>query len=534
MPSTSTRSGQTRWVALDTILPGVGHLLAGRRRIGLLFAIPTVVAIGLLVGLLIAVPITRLAAEAINAFALLLAIQAAILAWRLGAVVAGLRATWPARASRRAGVAAIALVAFVVVPQAYLGYVTNVAREEVDRVFDEQGGGAWVPPPTPRPTEPPASPGVSPSPTPSPTPSPSPEIPRVNVLLIGIDSGVGRNTALTDTMIVASLDPVTETVSMVSIPRDMVNVPLPDGTIFRPKINGLDAYARHNPGRFPGSDGTGHDVLMAALGTLLELKIDYYATVNLGGFVRVIDILGGVDVSVSRALCDPLYDEYGFTKGFSIQPGLRHLNGYQALAYARIRKSAGESDFTRAARQQEVISGIRDAVVKRGFVSDPVALLKAVGRSLGTNVPRELLPDLADVMTRVDRTTTYRAVIKSPLVRSGFDARGSIQIPDIKKIRALALTLFPPTGTLPDASFLAPPPATKGSGSGVGSCVPPATPKPKPTPTPVPTPTPSGDPTPTPEPSPSPSASPSGSTPPTPAPTATPTPTAAPTLTAAP
>jgi len=308
---------------------------------------------------------------------------------------------------------------------------------------------------------------------------------------------------------------------MVSIPRDMVNVPLPDGTIFRRKINELDAYARHNPSRFPGSDGTGHDVLMAALGTLLELKIDYYATVNLGGFVRVIDILGGVDVTVSRALCDPLYDEYGFTKGFSIQPGLRHLNGYQALAYARIRKSAGESDFTRAARQQEVISGIRDAVVKRGFVSDPVALLQAVGRSLGTNVPREILPDLADVMTRVDRTTTYRAVIKSPLVRSGFDARGSIQIPDIKKIRALAATLFPPTGSLPDPSFLAPPPATKGSGSGVGSCAPAATPKPTPAP-PTPTPTPSGDPTPDPSGSPGPTPTPTATATPTPTPTATP------------
>lgn len=512
------RAGQTRWVVLDAFLPGLGHLLAGRRRLGLTFGIPTVIAIGILVGIVVAVPLPRLAAEALNAFALILAIQAAVLALRLIAVVAGLRATWPSPPRRSAAIVAVALVLFVVGPQAYLGYVTNVAREEVDRVFDDQGGGAWVPPPSPSPTPEPASPGTSPSPSPSesPSPEPTPEVARVNVLLIGIDSGVGRRTALTDTMIVASLDPVTETVSMVSIPRDMVDVPLPDGSVYRPKINGLDAYARHNPSRFPGSDGSGHDVLMSAIGTLLDLKIDYWATVNLGGFVRVVDILGGVDVSVSRSLCDPLYDEYGFTKGFSISPGLRHLNGLQALAYARIRKSAGESDFTRAARQQEVISGLRDAVVKRGFISDPVALIKALGQSLGTNVPRAILPELSDPMARVDRTRTYRAVIKSPLVRSGFDGRGSIQIPNIKRIRELSAILFPPTGTLPDASFLAPPPATKGGGSGVGSCAPKATPKPTPAPTPVPSPSelPSG--------SPDPSASPSGSTAPSPSATASP------------
>ena len=58
-------------------------------------------------------------------------------------------------------------------------------------------------------------------------------------------------------MIVVSLDPITETVSMVSIPRDMVDVPLADGRKYRGKINGLVAYARHHPKQFPGSDGTG-------------------------------------------------------------------------------------------------------------------------------------------------------------------------------------------------------------------------------------------------------------------------------------
>ena len=184
---------------------------------------------------------------------------------------------------------------------------------------------------------------------------------------MGVDSGVGRNTALTDTMIVASLDPVTKTVSMVSVPRDMVDVPLPDGRKFSGKINSLDAFARHNPKQFPGSNGTGHDVLMAALGTLLHIKIDYYAAVNLQGFANVVNRLGGVDVNVAHGFCDPTYDQYGYTNGFSITAGHHHLNGLQALAYARVRKASGESDFTRAARQQELLNGLRDSIVKGGF-----------------------------------------------------------------------------------------------------------------------------------------------------------------------
>ncbi len=499
--SERSRGEQLRWAALDAILPGGGHLVAGRQRLGLLFAIPSVAAIGIAVGVLAAVPLVRLAAEVVNALAVLVVLQLIVLAWRLLAVFTSVHAARAGlrRAGARVGVAL--LVALVALPQAYALYVTNVALEEVDRVFDDGTGGAWVPPPspTPRPAPTPiasATPGVTPSATPS--PSPTPTVARMNVLLIGIDSGVGRQTAATDTMIVASLDPLTETVSLLSVPRDMVDVPLPDGRIYRPKLNGLDADARHHPSRFPGSDGTGHDVLMAAIGTLLELEIDHYAAVNLGGFVRVVDVLGGVDVSVTRSLCDPGYDEYGFTRGFSIRPGFRHLTGSQALAYARIRQSPGESDFTRAARQQEVISGLRDAVVKRGFLSDPVALLRALGRALQTNVPLEMLPELAEVMGRVDRARTYRTVITAPLVRTAFDVRGSIQVPDIDGIRALSKALFPTPGTMPAAEYLVPPAATEGSGSGVGNCLPRATPAPAATPTPVPTPStsPSSAPTP--------------------------------------
>ncbi len=506
-PAATGRSGQLRWTLIDALLPGVGHLIAGRRRLALIFGVPTLIAILVLVALVATTSLPRLAAEAVNALALILVVQGVVLAWRLLAVITGVAAVGRRAPGARHGLAIALLVALVIVPQAYLGYITNVAREEVDRVFVDDTRGAWHPSPTPGPTLAPSA-----TPTIEPSPSPTPAVARVNVLLIGVDAGVGRNTANTDTMIVASLDPATQTVSMVSLPRDMVNVPLPDGSIFAPKLNGLDSYARHHPSSFPGSDGTGHDVLMAAVGTLLNLQIDYYAAVNLGGFVQVVDKLGGVDVNVARSMCDPTYTEYGFEHGFSIKAGFRHLNGLQALAYGRIRKASGESDFTRAGRQQEVISGLRDAIVKRGFLSDPASLLQTLGRSMSTNVPRELLPDLADIMVKVDRAHTYRTVIEHPLVKPGYDARGSIQIPDIAGIRALAAKLFPTDGTLPLIDYVAPPPVSEGgkpSGSGTGSCAPAPTPTPKPTPVPTPDGSPSEQP----------SVSPAASLPGTPAPT---------------
>ncbi len=84
-------------------------------------------------------------------------------------------------------------------------------------------------------------------------------------------------------MIVASLDPVAGTVSMASIPRDMVNVPLPKGRTYSGKVNGLVSYVRWHADQFPGYQGNGQAVLAYALGKMLGVHIDYYAQVNLPG-----------------------------------------------------------------------------------------------------------------------------------------------------------------------------------------------------------------------------------------------------------
>ena len=279
-PPSNGGTARRRYVPalLDALFPGLGHLAAGRRRQAALFGLPALglILLGLVVVATMSLP--RLAATLFDPAVLwgLIALQVAFLVWRLLAVGTSIWDTSLPRPGRAEALPIVAiLVLAVVAPQAYAGYATEVARETADEIFAEPSPSAFAGPLPSAEPDPsflaPASPSASASASPS--PSPTPAVPRVNVLLVGVDAGVGRNTYLTDTMIVASLDPVSKTVSMVSVPRDMVDVPLADGRRYKGKINSLVSYARHHPKQFPGADGTGFDVLRGALGELLGLQI---------------------------------------------------------------------------------------------------------------------------------------------------------------------------------------------------------------------------------------------------------------------
>jgi LCP family protein required for cell wall assembly len=432
----------------------------------------------------------------------ILLIEGLFLVWRVIAVISSMFDGSFPRFRLVDGAGLLLVLALVVLPQAGLGMVTYAVQGTETAVFDPEA----FPSAEPDPSDAPATelPGESlfPSASASVGPSGSPTTPRVTVLLLGVDSGVGRNTALTDTMIVASLDPVAGTVSMVSIPRDMVDAPLPKGGKFSAKVNGLVAFVRWHPDQFPGYNGKGQAVLAYSLGKMLGIHIDYYAQVDLGGFVQTVNAVGGVDVNVDHSLCDARYDEYGFN-GYSIGAGRHHMNGNAALAYARIRKSIGESDFTRAARQQQVVVALKDKVVRGGFLDDPLGLLKAIGKTVQTNVPPAVVRQLAPLAGDITAPDIYKTVVTHPLVRAGFDVRGSIQLPDFKKIAALGAAMFTPVGTRPTDKYASKSPTTaaKGPAQAAPRCYTPTKPKSTPKPTPKPTKKPTPKPSATPEPS---------------------------------
>lgn len=495
-------------LVLAAVFPGLPHLLRGRRGWAALLALPVLLPLLAVALLALATGGTSLAARLVDPTVLtaLLGAEVLLLAWRLFAVGAVLVLA-PVRRTAPTLVAAALAFAIVAAPQLVAAGLTADARDAAASVFAPVSeGGAWVPsaaPPAAASNDPnfgagaasPSAAASSGAPSTAPAPSPSEAVQRVNVLLIGVDAGVGRTTFLTDSLIVASLDPVAKTVSMASIARDTVDVPLPDGRVFRPKINSLVAYASMHGDSFPGARD-GESVLAAAIGTLLGIKIDLWAEVNLGGFARLVDSVGGISIRVTSAFCDGRYREYG-VDGFQISPGWWHMNGDQALAYARVRKAAGESDFTRAARQQEIIGALRDRIVRGGLLNDPARFLASLGQTVRTNIDPALIADWIDAATQVGRADVFRIVVDHPYVAAGYDVRGSIQIPDIPAIRAMAARLFPPAGTRPAGFDTMPSNGTGAtrSASSSASCGTAPTPRPTPkataTPTPTPSPTPS-------------------------------------------
>jgi LCP family protein required for cell wall assembly len=411
---------------LSAIIPGLGQAFNRRSRLTLLFVTPSVVVVAI-AGIVWATQTpARIAAWAVAPAVLgsLLTLNVLILAWRLLATGQSFLDTRRHGPTGRLGVIGIVLIAlFIVVPHLLVYRYGTAFGVAFARIFDGTELAAAG-----RPTD----------------PGPGPNE-RINVLVIGVDAVPGRDTTLTDTMMVVSFDSVGKTASVVSLPRDLINVPLGDGDEFGPKLNSLMAYADTHPERFPSG---GVQALQNAIGALLGVPIHYYARMEFAGFISMVDAVGGVDITVAKAIDDPGYDGFGEgRRGWSITAGKHHLDGVNALAYARSRKSAGESDFTRAGRQQQILVALKDAATKDGSLFwELPALLEAVGGTVRTDIPVERLPQLAVAIDEMGSGGITRAVIRHPLVRTVDSRYGSSLQPDLAAIRDVAVRLFPAPG----------------------------------------------------------------------------------------
>jgi LCP family protein required for cell wall assembly len=409
----------------SSLLPGFGQALNGRFRPTLLFGLPTMAVIAAAWLLAHADRPTMLLARVIapSVLGVLLVANVVILAWRAMAVLhAFLDRRYPLRPGRLGALGLVVLLVATALPHALAWSYGTAAQAMFGRIFAGSAARSVSSAPPPTETE------------------------RLNVLLIGVDSAPGRTEALTDSMIVVSLDPVGRTVSMVSIPRDLAGVPLGNGNVFGPKLNSLMSWADRHPADFPNG---GIRALEDAVGAMFGIPIHYYAKVDLAGFAAMVDAVGGVDIEVKKALDDPRYPGLDGKRGWSVQPGPHHFNGTDALAYARIRKSAGESDLTRAARQQEVLVALRNRAVGAGILFSLPRLLDAVGATVRTDLPPDRLPELAALAEQIGGTSTIKLVLGAPQIRGATSRFGSIFVPVPAKIRALASVVFGRPGSDP-------------------------------------------------------------------------------------
>lgn len=432
-PRAARPVGERRRLAsavLSSLLPGLGQALNGHRRLASLFFVP--IAILALVALLAwrLIPSMALVADLITPGALsaILVLNGALLIWRLIAVAQAFFDPRYRAGMNRVGVLVLVLVVlFTVAPHLLVNQDALAAKSAFAQIF--AGGQANAG-------------GAAESPTAIP-PAPNE---RINVLLMGIDAAPGRTEALTDSLMVVSMDPVGRTVSILSLPRDLIGVPLGNGNVFGPKLNSLRSFAYRNPKQFPQG---GTRALEDAVGALLGIRINYEATVNLIGFIKVVDAVGGVDVTNTTNLNDAKYDWLDGTYGFILPPGQYHLDGRHALAYARSRYTPGDTDFGRAERQQEVLLAIRSRVLQGNVILRLPQLLDALTGLIATDIPYDRLPDFAALASQVGPGRITRVVIDHPLVRGEMTKYGSSQIPNLLAIRAMAAGLFSPPGTVP-------------------------------------------------------------------------------------
>jgi LCP family protein required for cell wall assembly len=277
-------------------------------------------------------------------------------------------------------------------------------------------------------------------------PSVQPEVARgerVTILLVGVDFAPGRAHHLTDTMLVATLDPETGEGAMVSIPRDLYGVPLGDGRVYNAKLNSLMATAAADRATYPlGGPAT----LKAAIGDLLGTRVHYFAAIDIEGLREVIDTLGGVTVNVERTINDPRYpDTVTGQRGLYIEAGLQHLDGRTALGYVRSRMSAGENDFTRAERQQQLLAAIAAQLTAGNLLVTLPGLLDAVKGNVATDIPSGRISALAGEVQNADLGGMERHVLtpdEGYVVVDSDPIAGYILHPNLEAIDDLARDIF--------------------------------------------------------------------------------------------
>ncbi|HEU4672542.1 MAG TPA: LCP family protein [Candidatus Limnocylindrales bacterium] len=468
---------------LSLLFPGLGHAYGGAYARALAWAAPAILAIALVAGLLTRMNQYELLGYAaanlgfifvVNVILLVYRAAAILDAWRVVSYVNAFEASGGGRLGRPrvpvrpipvAGLLGVLLVmsaAHVAVAQYDLKLSSLVGC-----VFDDTGtancgdDGAGADPgasptagSTSEPTIAPTVIGSVGTDLPSATATPPPDLTkRFNILLIGSDQRPRDNTYNTDTMIVVSVDPQSHQVAMFSLPRDMVDIPLPPGpaqavfgSAYRGKING---FLRDNLGRsdlWPGAKKrTGYTALKAILGNLYGIDIRYYVEVNFTGFKQVVDALGGVSINVQVPVVDDDYPIGGGNKGrVYIPAGYQHMDGSEALIYARSRH--GSNDFDRAARQQKVLISLRAQVDPATMLPKLDELIGALENAVQTDIPAGLLPQLLNVASGVDTKEVRSFVFAPPLYGSDAgwqsDPRGYRIEPNIQRIRKAVAGAF--------------------------------------------------------------------------------------------
>ena len=493
-PQETRRRARSPFVAavLSLIFPGLGHAYAGAYQRALGFAAAPIFLVALLAGVvlrasqadllgLLLAPWLLPSVFVFNIIALLYRVAAIVDAYRVAAFLNAAAVSGGGRLGRpRVRLEPLSIAGLVAVILVMSGAHVVVARYDLEAqdlltsncIFIDNTNTADTsqcdtsPSPSAAggPTDAPvdtSSPEPSDSgPAPQGSDLPAASIPpwngteRLNILLIGSDQRPQEGTFNTDTLIVASIDPTTRQVAMFSLPRDSTNIPLPPGPlrnayasyggVYPKKINSLFTTVRNRADLVPGTSRTrGFNGLKLVLGNLYGLDIKYFVEVNFEGFRQVVDALGGVTINVQVPVVDNQYpSDTGRTARVYIPAGIQHMTGAQALVYARSRH--GSDDFDRGARQQRVITSMREQADVATIIPRIPQLIDALKATVKTDIPQSELAKLAGLASTVDTKDIRSYVFSYP--RYGTQTPPGVApyayLPNAARIRAAVASAF--------------------------------------------------------------------------------------------
>lgn len=305
-------------------------------------------------------------------------------------------------------VVGVSLVAVVVLAVAVLrvGLSWKRALDNVDAMIVPT---VALPTATAAPTDPSRPEPHTQEPTPAPTPIPAPDDP-VNILLLGTDARPGEEISRTDALIVVHVDPRTNRVSMLSLPRDLwVAVP----GYGKARVNAAYALGEKQIGK-----NYGPALARQTVGNLLGIPIHHFVLINFEGFKTLIDRVGGITLDVAKPIDDPAYptEDYRTIK-VHFDAGPQHMDGERALIYARTRHA--DSDFGRNQRQQQVLMALFERMRERGVLSQLTSVddyTDALRDYIRTDFTKNEMLSLASLGPRLTSENINRYAIESRMI----------------------------------------------------------------------------------------------------------------------
>jgi LCP family protein required for cell wall assembly len=279
-----------------------------------------------------------------------------------------------------------------------------------------------------------ASPGSSPSATATAQSVPPAPGAPFTVLLLGSDNDAKfmGGPVLTQSMILARVNPTTKQVVMESIPRDMW-VQLSTGGYAK-----IDAAYEHG----------GASAAVATVEEDFDIHVDHYAWIGLLGLVNLINQVGGIDVVATNPVMDDFYpadlsgkDPYAYER-VAVLPGPQHMNGMQALMYVRSRHGDLRSDFGRSQRQQQVLLALRAKAKLLGIANLP-DIATAMGNDFSTDMTIPEIASLLPIASNIQLQNVKQIILSSPYTSTGVLDNEDVLLPNWSYILPETHQFFP-------------------------------------------------------------------------------------------